>query len=79
MARFEFKGKDPKPSIDEFRERIVHHIDLTESSVAKAFPVNARESLEKAGKMLKKRLELEIEKIRNGVNSEVETVYDSLT
>lgn len=78
MARFEFKGKLPKPPIDEFRERIVHHMNLMESSLGKKFSENAKRSLEQANAMLSTRLRLDVEKIRNGVNTEVETVYDSL-
>jgi len=78
MARFEFKGKLPKPSIDEFRERIAHHMNLIQSSLGKKFSENPRRSLEQANAMLGTRLRLDVEKIRNGVNTEVETVYDSL-
>ena len=78
MARFEFKGKMPKPSIDEFRERIVHHINLAETSLRKEFSESVRKPLEKAREMLSTRLRLDIEKIRNGINTEVERIYDSL-
>jgi hypothetical protein len=78
MARFEFKGKSPKPSIDEFRERIVHHMALMETSLADKLSAPVGRSLEQARGMLSTRLKLDIEKIRNGVNAEVETIYDSL-
>jgi hypothetical protein len=78
MAKFEFKGKGPKPSIDEFRERIVHHTALMETSFASKLPTPIRKPLEQARTMLSTRLKLDIEKIRNGANAEVETIYDSL-
>lgn len=78
MARFEFKGKIPKPPIDEFRERIVHHINLAESSLVKASSEKMNKSIETVGKTLDERLRLEIQKIRNGINTEVERVYDAL-
>ena len=78
MAKFEFKGKLPKPSIDEFRERIAHHMNLIQSSLEKKFSENAKRSLKQASAMLATRLRLDVEKIRNGINMEVETIYDSL-
>lgn len=78
MARFEFKGKMPKPSIDEFRERIVHHVNLAESSLLKPSSDRVDRSIEAVRKTLDKRLRIEIQKIRNGINTEVERVYDSL-
>jgi hypothetical protein len=78
MARFEFKGKSPKPSIDEFRERIVHHTALMETSFTNKLPTPIERPLKQARTMLSTRLKLDMEKVRNGANAEVETVYDSL-
>ena len=78
MARFEFKGKIPKPSIDEFRERIVHHMNLIEDSLKDKFSKNVRKPLEPYREILNTRLKLDAEKIRNGANAEVEATYDSL-
>lgn len=78
MARYEFKGKTPKPSIDEFRERIAHHIGLMEASLKEKTSKEPRRPLERASEMLSIRLRLDVERIRNGLNTEVEAVYDSL-
>ncbi len=76
MARFEFKGKIPKPSIDEFRERIVHHIGLIEDSLKERILKNSGKNLEQVGKMLSAKLRLDSDKIRNGINLEVDNIYE---
>ena len=78
MARFEFKARTPKPSIDEFRERIAHHINLMEASLKDRLSGDIERSLKQTGDILNRRLRLDVEKIRNGVNAEVEAVYESL-
>jgi len=76
MARFEFKGKIPKPSIDEFRERIVHHIGLIEDSLKEKTLRNSGKTLEQVSKMLSAKLQLDSDRIRNGINLEVDNIYE---
>ena len=78
MARLEFKGKIPKPSIDEFRERIVHHMFTIEASMRNKLSKGVEKSLEQAKDMLNTRVRLDAQKIRNGIISEVETIYESI-
>ena len=76
MARFEFKGRITKPSIDEFRERIVHHIGLIENSLKEKTLKKAGKPFEQIGERLSAKLKLDCDKIRNGINLEVDNIYE---